>query len=399
MISYGRQLVDEEDIAAVVAVLQSDWLTQGPAVPRFERAVAQYCQVAHAVAVGNGTMALHLGCLAAGIGPGDLVWTSPNTFVASANCARYCGAAVDFVDIDAQTLNLCPQKLADKLVAARRAERLPKLVIPVHFAGRSCDMEAIAGLGREFGFRVMEDASHALGARYRDTRVGSGRYADLTTLSFHAVKLITSAEGGMLTTNDPELAERLALLRTHGITRDPQHMTAASDGPWYYEQVELGFNYRLTDLQAALGESQMRRLPEFLDRRRQLVRRYRELLADFPLTLPAADADADSAWHLFVVRVAAAQRRRVFESMRAAGIGVNVHYIPVHLQPDYRQLGFAPGQFPEAERYYQEALTLPLHAALTDEQQDQVVAALARALAETPAPARDSARDLARDLK
>jgi len=394
MISYGRQLVDEEDIAAVVAVLQSDWLTQGPAVPRFERAVAQYCQVAHAVAVGNGTMALHLGCLAAGIGPGDLVWTSPNTFVASANCARYCGAAVDFVDIDAQTLNLCPQKLADKLVAARRAERLPKLVIPVHFAGRSCDMEAIAGLGREFGFRVMEDASHALGARYRDTRVGSGRYADLTTLSFHAVKLITSAEGGMLTTNDPELAERLALLRTHGITRDPQHMTAASDGPWYYEQVELGFNYRLTDLQAALGESQMRRLPEFLDRRRQLVRRYRELLADFPLTLPAADADADSAWHLFVVRVAAAQRRRVFESMRAAGIGVNVHYIPVHLQPDYRQLGFAPGQFPEAERYYQEALTLPLHAALTDEQQDQVVAALARALAETPAPARDLARDL-----
>lgn len=380
MISYGRQLIDEGDIAAVVAVLQSDWLTQGPAVPRFEQAVAQYCGVAHAVAVGNGTMALHLGCVAAGVGPGDLVWTSPNTFVASANCARYCGAAVDFVDIDAQTLNLCPHKLADKLVAARRDGRLPKLVIPVHFAGRSCDMEAIAGLGREFGFRVMEDASHALGARYRDTRVGSGRYADLTTLSFHAVKLITSAEGGMVTTNDPELAERLALLRTHGITRDERHMAAASEGPWYYEQVELGFNYRLTDLQAALGESQMRRLPEFLDRRRQLVRRYRELLADFPLTLPDAAADADSAWHLFVVRVAAAQRRRIFESMRAAGIGVNVHYIPVHLQPDYRQLGFVPGQFPEAERYYKEALTLPLHAALTDDEQARVVAALAQAL-------------------
>lgn len=387
MISYGRQLIDEEDIAAVVAVLQSDWLTQGPAVPRFEGAVAQYCEVGHAVAVGNGTMALHLGCLAAGIGPGDLVWTSPNTFVASANCARYCGAAVDFVDIDAQTLCLCAQKLADKLVAARRAGRLPKLVIPVHFAGRSCDMEAIAGLGREFGFRVMEDASHALGARYRDTRVGSSRYSDLTTLSFHAVKLITSAEGGMVTTPDPELAERLALLRTHGITRDPQHMTCASEGPWYYEQVELGFNYRLTDLQAALGESQMRRLPAFLDRRRQLVRRYRELLADFPLTLPAADADADSAWHLFVVRVAAAQRRQVFESMRAAGIGVNVHYIPVHLQPDYRQLGFAPGQFPEAERYYKEALTLPLHAALTDDEQARVVAALAQALYQAAAQA------------
>lgn len=380
MISYGRQLIDETDIAAVVAVLQSDWLTQGPAVPRFEQAVAEYCGVPHAVAVGNGTMALHLGCLALDLGPGDLVWTSPNTFVASANCARYCGADVDFVDIDAATLNLCPRQLGDKLVAARRAGRLPKLVIPVHFAGRSCDMEAIAGLGREFGFRIMEDASHALGARYRDTRVGASRYSDLTTLSFHAVKLITSAEGGMLTTSDPELAERLARLRTHGITRDPQQMLGASQGPWYYEQVELGFNFRLTDLQAALGASQMQRLPEFLDRRQQLLRRYRELLAGFPLTLPAADADADSAWHLFVVRVAAAQRRRIFESMRAAGIGVNVHYIPVHLQPDYQKLGFAAGQFPVAERYYEEALTLPLHAALRDDEQDQVVAALAQAL-------------------
>lgn len=380
MISYGRQLIDETDIAAVVAVLQSDWLTQGPAVPRFEQAVAGYCGVPHAVAVGNGTMALHLGCLALDLGPGDLVWTSPNTFVASANCARYCGADVDFVDIDAATLNLCPRQLGDKLVAARRAGRLPKLVIPVHFAGRSCDMEAIAGLGREFGFRIMEDASHALGARYRDTRVGASRYSDLTTLSFHAVKLITSAEGGMLTTSDPELAERLGRLRTHGITRDPQQMLGASQGPWYYEQVELGFNFRLTDLQAALGASQMQRLPEFLARRQQLLRRYRELLAGFPHTLPAADADADSAWHLFVVRVAAAQRRRIFESMRAAGIGVNVHYIPVHLQPDYQKLGFAAGQFPVAERYYEEALTLPLHAALRDDEQDQVVAALAQAL-------------------
>lgn len=385
MIPYGRQWIDDADIAAVVAVLKSDWLTQGPAVPRFERAVAEYCGIEHAVAVGNGTMALHLACLAVGVGPGDLVWTSPNTFVASANCARYCGADVDFVDIDAQTLNLSPQKLADKLVAARARGRLPKAVIPVHFGGRSCDMAAISELGKEFGFRIIEDASHAIGATLSGQRVGACAHSDLVTLSFHPVKHVTSGEGGMVLTRSAQLAETLALLRTHGITRDPARMSGPSEGPWYYEQVELGFNYRMTDLQAALGESQMKRLPDFLARRKQLVRRYRELLRDLPITLPAADADEDSAWHLFVIRVPAAQRLRVFSAMRAADILVNVHYIPVHLQPYYQQLGFSRGMFAEAERYYDEAITLPLYPALTDAQQDRVVQVLAQALQESGA--------------
>ncbi len=382
MIPYARQSIDQADIAAVLAVLQSDWLTQGPAVPRFESAVADYCGAPYASAVGNGTMALHLACIALGVGPGDLVWTSPNTFVASANCARYCGADVDFVDIDAETLNLSPAKLASKLTLARRAGRLPKVVIPVHFAGRSCDMTAIHGLSREFGFHVIEDAAHALGATHAGVRVGSCRFSDVTTLSFHPVKHVTSGEGGMLLTRDPAIHAQLVRLRTHGITRDPSQMQGESEGPWYYEQVELGFNYRMTDLQAALGESQMVRLPEFLHRRKQLVQRYRERLAALPVRLPAADADTESAWHLFVIRVPAAQRGAVFATMRAAGIGVNVHYIPVHLQPDYLRLGFRRGQFPEAEQYYQEAITLPLYATLSDADQDRVVETLARALHE-----------------
>lgn len=379
MIPYGRQWIDAADIAAVVAVLQSDWLTQGPVVPRFERAVADRCDVAHAIAVGNGTMALHLACLALGVGPGDLVWTTPNTFVASANCARYCGAEVDFVDIDAETLNLCPRHLSDKLVRARRDSRLPKLVIPVHFAGRSCDMEAIAALGRDFGFHIVEDASHALGARYHGTSVGSCRHADITTTSFHPVKIVTSGEGGMLLTANQELAEKLVLLRSHGTTRDPARMMGPSDGPWYYQQVVLGYNCRMSELQAALGESQMRRLSEFLTRRQSLVHRYRAALRDLPVGMPPADDDC--AWHLFVIRLPAEQRRAVFDAMRARGIQVNVHYIPVHLQPDYRKLGFVPGQFPEAERYYREGITLPLYPGLTDEEQDRVIDALIQALA------------------
>lgn len=379
MIPYGRQSIDSDDIAAVRAVLESDWLTQGPAVPRFEAALAAYCGAPHALAVSNGTAALHLACLALDVGRGDRVWTTPNTFVASANCARYCGADIDFVDIDAQTLNLSSQRLADKLATARRAGRLPKLVIPVHFAGRPCDMEAISELGREFGFRIIEDASHAIGARYRDSAVGSGKYSDVTTTSFHPVKLITTGEGGMALCRDGALAERIALLRTHGITRDPSRMHGVSEGPWYYEQVDLGYNYRLTDMQAALGASQLRRMPAFLIRRRALVQRYRQRLAALPLTLPIGDADEDSAWHLFVVRVAAERRRDVFEALRAADIGVNVHYIPVHLQPEYRRLGFRSGQFPEAERYYSEAITLPLYPGMTDADQDRVVAVLEQA--------------------
>lgn len=385
MIPYARQSIDTTDIEAVVAVLESDFLTQGPAVPRFERAVTEYCGAPYGAAVGNGTMALHVACRALGVGPGDLVWTSPNTFVASANCARYCGADVDFVDIDAQTLNLCPRKLADKLAAARRQGRLPKVVIPVHFSGRSCDMTAIGELGREFGFRIIEDASHALGATFGGERVGGCTHADITTLSFHPVKHVTSGEGGMMLTRSLELHGEMALLRTHGVTRDPARLVGTSDGPWYYEQVALGWNYRMTDLQAALGESQMKRLPSFLASRKRLVRRYREALRGLPIGLPAEGADDESAWHLFVIRVAAARRRHVFTTMRAADILVNVHYIPVHLQPDYKRLGFSAGQFPEAERYYQEAITLPLFASLSDADQDRVVEVLTEALREEAA--------------
>ncbi|OYY95900.1 MAG: UDP-4-amino-4,6-dideoxy-N-acetyl-beta-L-altrosamine transaminase [Hydrogenophilales bacterium 28-61-23] len=380
MIPYGRQDISSEDIAAVVAVLQSDWLTQGPAVPRFEKAVANCCGARHAVAVNSATSALHLACLALGLGPGDSLWTTPNTFVASANCARYCGAEIDFVDIDPHSLNLSPAALAAKLAQAEKAGKLPKVVVPVHFAGQSCDMSAINALAQRYGFRIVEDASHAIGGRYQDQPIGNGRYADITVFSFHPVKIVTTGEGGMALTNDPRLAERMARLRSHGIARDAA--AQAAHGPWYYEQVELGFNYRMTDLQAALGESQLRRLDRFVDARRRLADRYDRLLADLPLTTPWRDPASASAWHLYVIRLHAASRRRaVFEQLRAAGIGVNVHYIPVHLQPDYRRLGFSAGDFPVAEDYYVRAITLPLYPGLSDTEQDRVVAALREALA------------------
>jgi len=384
VIPYGRQDISGEDIAAVVAVLQSNWLTQGPAVPRFEAAVAQRCGAEHGVAVNSATSALHLACLALGLGPGDRLWTTSNTFVASANCARYCGAAVDFVDIDPHTLNLSPSALADKLEQAEKAGTLPKVVVPVHFAGQSCDMAAIGALADRYGFRIIEDASHAIGGRYQGQPIGNGRYADITVFSFHPVKIITTGEGGMALTNDASLAERMTRLRSHGITRDAA--TQAAVGPWYYEQVELGFNYRLTDLQAALGLSQLARLDTYVAARRRLADRYDALLADLPLTTPWRDPASASAWHLYVVQLndaalARPGRRAVFEHLRAAGIGVNVHYIPVHLQPDYRRLGFAPGDCPVAEDYYARAITLPLYPTLSDAEQDQVVAALCEALA------------------
>ncbi|MEW6677848.1 MAG: UDP-4-amino-4,6-dideoxy-N-acetyl-beta-L-altrosamine transaminase [Pseudomonadota bacterium] len=380
MIPYGRQDIDRADIAAVVAVLESDWLTQGPEVPRFEGALAARCGAAGGVAVNSATSALHLACLALGLGPGDMGWTVPNTFVASANCLRYCGAGVDFVDIDPRTLNMSVPALADKLHLAKRAGRLPKVVIPVHFAGRSCDMAAIGELAREFGFRVIEDASHAVGAASAGYPVGACTHSDLTVFSFHPVKVMTTGEGGMLTAREPTLLRHLARLRSHGITRDGAEMEGQSEGLWYYQQVELGYNYRMTDLQAALGASQLTRLDGFLARRRELARRYDRVLADLPLDRPPPDDD--SAWHLYAVRLHDASRRRaVFDRMRAADIGVNVHYIPVHLQPDYRRLGFKAGDFPVAEAYYAGALSLPLHARLTEPEQDFVVACLTEALA------------------
>ncbi len=384
MIPYGRQWIDDADIQAVVDTLRSDWLTQGPAVGKLEAAFAELCRVPHAVAVNSATSALHIACLAIGAGPGDVVWTVPNTFVASANCARLCGADVDFVDIDPKTYNISVPALAQKLRDAKAAGRLPKAVIPVHFSGRAPDQEAIWSLAKDYGFRVIEDASHSVGATYDGEPVGSCRWSDIAVFSFHPVKIVTTAEGGLATTRDPALAERMARLRTHGITKDEALLTNKNEGGWYYEQIELGLNYRLTDLQAALGLSQLRRLEEFLHRRRELVARYDRLLAEMPVTRPLVDLIDESAWHLYVIRIdpkrAGKTRRQVYDAMRAAGIGVQVHYIPVHLQPYYRALGFKPGHCPEAERYAEEALSLPLYPALTDGEQDAVVAALKQSL-------------------
>lgn len=385
MIPYGRQDISDEDVADVVATLKSDFLTQGPAVPAFEQAVADYCGADHAVAVNSATSALHIACLALGVGPGDVVWTVPNTFVASANCALYCGADVDFVDIDPLSLNLSPERLEEKLETAAKTGRLPKVVIPVHFSGRPADMAAIGRLKQKYGFAVIEDASHAVGARAANQPVGGCAQSEITVFSFHPVKIVTSGEGGIATTNDPILAAAMARLRSHGVTRAPDEMTDPTDGPWHYQMIELGLNYRLTDIQATLGSAQMRRLDAFVERRNALAAAYGPLLQDLPLILPAPVGQDYSSWHLYVVEIDAARtdhkRRDVFERLRSNGIGVNVHYIPVHTQPFYRARGFARGDYPAAETYYDRALTIPLFAAMTDAQQQTVADALAEALA------------------
>lgn len=384
MIPYGRQDITQADIDAVVAVLRSDFLTQGPMVPRFEQRVAEHVGAAHALAMNSATSALHVACMALDLGPGDRLWTTPITFVASANCALYCGAEVDFVDIDPRTYNLCPKALERKLEQAEREGRLPKVVVPVHLCGQPCDMQAIHMLSKRYGFRVIEDASHAIGGKYRGEFIGSCRYSDITIFSFHPVKIITTAEGGMALTNDDSLAERMGLLRSHGITREPAKMTHESDGPWYYQQIELGFNYRMTELQAALGVTQMERLDSYLARRHELARRYDQLLADLPVVTPWQHPDSYSGLHLYVIRlrleVLHISHRQVFEALRERGIGVNLHYIPVHTQPYYQKMGFAKGDFPEAERYYGEAISLPMFQTLTDSQQDRVVEVLAGVL-------------------
>ena len=381
MIPYGRQSISDLDVAAVEAVLRSDWITQGPSITAFERALADYCGVPHGVAVANATAALHIAMLALGVGPGDVVWTSANTFLASANCALYCGAEVDFVDTDPHTYNMCPQQLAAKLEQAKAAGRLPKVVVPVHFAGQSCDMQAIAALAQQYGFRVVEDASHAVGADYLDGKVGNCRYSDIAIFSFHPVKILTTAEGGMLMVRDPALHRRLQLLRSHGMTREEGELTDKDEGAWYYEQIALGFNYRITDLQAALGLSQLQRLDAFLARRRALAKRYDQLLAGLPLAVPQQAAFGVSAFHLYPIHVAPERRRAVFDSLRAQGIGVNVHYIPVYTQPYYRKLGFRDGLCPNAEQYYAGAISLPMFYSMTDAEQDRVVAAVGKALA------------------
>lgn len=385
MIPYGRQDIQQADIDAVLDVLHSDFLTQGPMVPRFEQVVAAKVGARHALAVNSATSALHIACLALGLGKGDWLWTSPITFVASANCGLYCGARVDFVDIDPRTYNLCPRALEDKLQCAERQGRLPKVVVAVHLCGQPCNMQAIHALGQRYGFRIIEDASHAIGGKYQDEYVGNGRYSDITVFSFHPVKIITTAEGGIALTNDDALARHMDLLRSHGVTRDPALMTHEADGPWYYQQIDLGYNYRMNELQAALGISQFERLDDYVTKRNALAIRYDKLLQSLPVITPWQHPDSYSGRHLYVIRLKLDQvsptHRQVFERLRENGIGVNLHYIPVYSQPYYKKLGFHMTDFPESKRYYAEAISLPLFQTMNETQQDFVVESLVQALA------------------
>lgn len=384
-IPYGKQDINQADIDAVIEVLRSDFLTQGPKVPAFEECVANYCGAQHGIAVNSATSALHIACLALGVGKGDIVWTTPITFVASANCALYCGGAIDFVDIDPRTYNLSPVKLKEKLEQAEKSGKLPKVVIPVHLCGQPCDMEAIHELSRIYGFRIIEDASHAIGGRYKNEPIGNCRYSDITIFSFHPVKIITSGEGGMALTNDSELAGRMQRYRSHGITSTPDEMQPRpEDELWNYQQITLGYNYRMTDIHAALGISQMQRINEFVSKRHTIAKRYNELLAGLPLTTPWQYPDGYSGFHLYVIRLKLDEIRKtqkeVYESLREEGIGVNLHYIPVYRQPYYEQMGFKPGYCAEAERYYQEAVSIPMYPGLTEAQQDQVIAVISKAV-------------------
>lgn len=380
MIPYGRQDIQQADIDAVIDVLRSDFLTQGPVVPKFEEAVAKKIGVRHAVAVNSATSALHIACLALDLGPGDWLWTSPVTFVASANCGLYCGAQIDFVDIDPKTYNLCPQALGAKLETAEREGRLPKMIVVVHLCGQSCEMQEIHALAQRYGVRIIEDASHAIGGRYQNKYVGDCQYSDITVFSFHPVKIVTTAEGGLATTNDDRLAERMGLFRSHGITRDPKLMTHEPDGPWYYQQIALGLNYRLTELQAALGLSQFDRLDEYVTKRNQLAAQYDVALENVPVRTPWQHPDSYSGRHLYVIRLKldeiSAAHTTVFTALRDAGIGVNLHYIPVHLQPFYSEMGFKQGDYPNSEAYYAEAISIPLYPTMSDEQQETVVRAI-----------------------
>lgn len=376
-IPYGRQSINAADVKAVVDVLNSDFLTQGNMVPHFEKSIQEYCGSLYSVAVNSATSALHIACLALGVGEGDIVWTSPITFVASANCALYCKASIDFVDINPISYNMDVDCLEEKLIVAKLESRLPKVVIPVHLSGQPCDMQKIHKLSQEYGFRIIEDASHAIGGKYKNEFIGKCQYSDITVFSFHPVKIITTAEGGMAVTNKPDLAEKMALLRSHGITRNSNRMTHEPDGDWYYQQIELGFNYRMTELQGALGVSQMTRLTEFVKKRHEIAQYYNNLLDDLPLTIPWQDPESYSGMHLYIIRLKteliSISHKEFFNGLRRMGIGANLHYIPVHTQPYFQAMGFKLGDFPEAEKYYQEAISIPMYPSLEESEVEYVV--------------------------
>ena len=381
MIPYGKQSISQQDIDSVIEVLKSDFLTQGPQVPLFENKIKAATHASHAIAVNSATSALHLACLSLGLTQGDVVWTTPISFVATANCALYCGAEVDFVDIDPVSYNLSTSELEKKLINAKQHKLpLPKIVIPVHLCGQSCEMEKIHKLSKVYGFSIIEDASHAIGGKYQDKPIGNCEFSDITIFSFHPVKIITTGEGGVATTNNAKLAKKMELLRSHGVTRDDEMMTEPGHGPWYYQQIDLGFNYRMTEMQAALGVSQLTRLTEFVDDRNRLANRYDEKLRDLPVILPKQTQDSYSARHLYVIKLKLVDlkftHKQIFDALRAKKIGVNLHYIPIHLQPYYQALGFKTGQFPQAEKYYEQAISIPLFHQMSDEQQDTVVQAL-----------------------
>lgn len=379
-IPYGKHIIDDLDIESVVDVLSNKFLTQGTTVPEFEQAISEYCGVTFTTAVNSATSGLHVACLALGVSAGDWVWTVPNSFVASANCARYCGASVDFVDIDPVTRNISIAALEQKLVIAKQQKKLPKALIVVHFSGLSCDMQAISELLKPFNIRIVEDAAHALGGSYQGKKIGCCEFSDMAVLSFHPVKSITSAEGGAVLTNDPQLDAKIKLFAKHGITRDPQQMMGDSEGPWYYQQVELGYNYRLSDLHAALGLSQLRKLDGFIKARQIRANRYYEALQGLPLRLPVMSVEHPSAWHLFMLELTRHDRKSVFNNLVEKGIGVNVHYIPIHLHPYYQSLGFKRGDFPNAEAFYQNALTIPLFPSLSADEQHRVIQSIRKVL-------------------
>ena len=384
MIPYGKQDINQTDIDSVISVLQSNFLTQGPQVPLFEKAVSNYCNADFGVAVNSATSALHIACLALGLKEGDWLWTSPNSFVASANCGIYCGASIDFVDIDPKTYNLCSEELERKLIQARQDKKLPKIVIPVHFAGQSCNMRKIYSLSQEYGFKIIEDASHAIGGKYLERPIGGCQYSDITIFSFHPVKSIPTAEGGFATTNSKKLSEKMRLFRSHGITRDKSLMTKVTDGDWYYQQVVLGFNYRMNELQAALGSSQIQRLDSFVSSRHKLKKKYDTLLNSLPIIRPFQDQDGLSSFHLYPIqidlKVVNKSRKQVFDELKGMNIGVNIHYIPIHMQPYYSKLGFKVGDFPNSEAYYERSISIPLFHSMSAEQQNEVFRALKLAL-------------------